>query len=442
MIKAFSLVILLLSLSASSQTTVELEWDTRLPDVDYKRGTAAPGVGGFFDSDKMRDYLDYQSSIGMEIFNGIRNIFKDPETNEFYYEDGEYKNQQIPEFTNIRKYAHNLGFELISQVGGTPRNSNYEFDSTYYKVLPWGPWTDFAPLPALGESMTQYQKNFSEWAINADKAVGDDFHSIWIGTQEIAHTLGFQGGNKNATLDNKKLNVRRWIEYWKPISDNLRAAGAKTGGIQLNSSNTNIYNYAVDYMIQKQLHMDYITYQFYQWGDTSDLLAAVEATKRYAKVYPGTKLIVDRGHHDKIVPDGFSGGADALGVIYFLVGELGLMNHANWVYAYTPDRQVNGMESDANNLLWKTKEWINTIGKKRCSLNGLPAGVDGFAVHNGNKVSIALWNRGSSTQNFDLKINNALSSSGDRFIRRHARSKIFIPTGELYDKETQTIKNI
>jgi hypothetical protein len=118
------------------------------PDVTYKRGTAAPGMGGFFDNDKTRDYLDYQRSIGMTIFNGIRNLFKDGETNEFYFENGEYKNQQIPKFTNIRKYAANLGFELISQVGGTPRNSNYEFDSVLTikgHIHPFEPWVDFAP---------------------------------------------------------------------------------------------------------------------------------------------------------------------------------------------------------------------------------------------------------------------------------------------------------
>ena len=43
--------------------------------------------------------------------------------------------------------------------------------------------------------MQEFQRNFSEWAINADKAVGENFHSIWIGTQEIVHTIGFPGGN-------------------------------------------------------------------------------------------------------------------------------------------------------------------------------------------------------------------------------------------------------
>lgn len=443
MFKSNAIIILLLSsFSIFSQTTVVLNRETNLPDVNYKRGTAAPGMGGFFDNDKTRDYLDYQRSIGMNIFNGIRNLFKDGETNEFYYENGEYKNQQIAKFTSIRKYANSLGFELISQVGGTPRNSNYDFDTTFRKKKAWvfEPDVDFAPIPAAGTSMSEFQRNFAEWAINADKAVGEDFHSIWIGTQEIAHTIGFRDGITNATT--KKEAIRRFTNYWKPISDSLRAAGAKTGGIQLNSSNANIYSYAVDYMIQQKLHLDYLTYQFYQWGDTADLLAAVEATKRYSRAYPGTKLIIDRGGHGKLVPDGVSGDADARGVIYFLVGELGAMNHANWVYAFTPDRQINGMNADQNKLLWKTRAWINSTGNKRCRLSGLPAGVDGFAVHNGKKISIALWNRGAGIKTFNILLNDANISYDAHFSSKYASGNAFIPSSITWDAQEQTIKNI
>ena len=372
------------------------------PDVTYKRGTAAPGMGGFFDSEKMRDYLDYQSSIEMNIFNGIRNLFKDPETDEFYYEDGDYKNQQIDKFTDIRKYAHEKGFELISQVGGTPRNSNYEFDTTYRKTSDptfYEPHTDFAPIPAEGESMQEFQRNFAEWAINAGEAVGGDFHSIWIGTQEIAHTIGFKDGIKNA--ETKKLNIRRWVDYWKPINDELRAARAETGGIQLNWSNKNIYNYAVDYMIDKDLHVDYLTYQFYQWGDNRALDAAIVALDRYNEVYPGTKIIIDRGHWGKRLPDGVD-ACSSQSTIWYLNGELGAMNYADKIYAHTLDRQVNGMDNDKNTVLWKTRAWINTTGSKRFSLSGLPSGLEGFAIGDSGKMQIALWNE--SDQEYDFRI--------------------------------------
>jgi hypothetical protein len=447
MVKTFiSTVLIICSTTAFSQTTIVADWaNNSKPDVTYKRGTAAPGMGGFFDDAKTRDYLDYQRSIGMNIFNGIRNLFKDGQTNEFYFENGEYKNQQIPKFTNIRKYAHSKGLELISQVGGTPRNSNYEFDSTFYKgpyTPTFEPWTDFAPIPKEGKSMQEFQRNFSEWAINADKAVAPDFHSIWIGTQEIAHTIGFPGGNVNDTHDNKKLNIRRFTDYWKPISDSLRAAGAKTGGIQLNSSNANLYDYAVDYMIQQKLHLDYLTYQFYQWGDTADLRAAVKATKRYSQAYPGTKLIIDRGLHNKIVPDGVSAEADARGVIYFLVGELGAMNNADWVYAYTLDRQINGINEDKGKLLWLTREWINSTGNKRCNLSGLPSGVDGFVTRTDKKLSAVIWNRSSTAKPINFKINNANFGADSQFTIKHARGSSFISSTASWNTATNTVTGI
>lgn len=437
-------IILICSLAGFAQSTVTVSvTENNRPEVSYKRGIAAPGMNGFFNSTDMRDFIDYQSSIGMNIFNGIRNLFKDPETNEFYQEDGIYKNQQIAKFTDIRKYAENAGFELISQVGGTPQNSGYEFDTTYRKSPDPASFKidgDFAPLPKEGQSMQEFQRNFTEWAINADKAVAPDFHSIWIGTQEIAHTIGFEDGIVND--DTKKLNIRRWVDYWKPISDQLRAAGAKTGGIQLNSSNADIYGYAVDYMIEKDLCMDYLTYQFYQWGDTADLAAAVDATKRYAATYPGTKLIVDRGGYSKLLPAGVDPEASSQGCVQFLVGELGLMNHADIVYAYSLDRSVNGMDQAKSTLLWLTKTWINQTGSTRCAITGTPAGVDGFAVRSDTKLSIALWNNGIGTQALNLSVNSFTDGHTALVWPKHARGNSFIPSPIQWDSENQLIKGI
>ncbi len=163
MIKSKLIIMLLwVGFSAFSQSTVVLGLETNQPDVNYKRGTAALGMGGFFDDAKTRDYLYYQTSIGMSIFNGIRNLFKDGQTNEFYFENGVYKNQQIDKFTNIRKYAGSIGIELFSQIGGTPCNSNYDFDTTFRKKPNptfYEPDTDFVPIPKEGESMREFQRN-------------------------------------------------------------------------------------------------------------------------------------------------------------------------------------------------------------------------------------------------------------------------------------------
>lgn len=428
-------LLLLLCLNVVSQTTVNIDWNKQT-ELTYKRGVAAPGVGGFFDTPKMRDFLSYQSSIGMGIFNGVRNLFKDPATNEFYQENGIYKNQQIDKFTNIRKHAHAVGLEMISQVGGTPRNSGYAFDTTYRRSKSWVfvPSTDFAPIPAEGFSMQEFQRNFSEWAINADKAVADDFHSIWIGTQEVAHTIGFKDGVKNNATQQEA--IRRFIDYWKPISDNLRAAGARTGGIQLNSSNIGFYNYAVDYMIQKDLHLDFLTFQFYQWGDTVDLNQAVNATKRYCAKYPGTKLIIDRGSSGKLLPDGV-GSETSQGVIYILTGELGVMNHAEYVYAYALDREVDTTEQ----LQYKTRKWLNNAGSTRLHLSGLPTNVGGFALKTDKKLSVLIWNR-SDAQTLNLKIDNKSFANGAQLTAKRVSLRDELISSAIWNAETNTVEGI
>jgi len=432
------LILMFGSISAHSQTVLRVDWSQQT-ELTYKRGYASPGMGGFFDSVKMREYLQHLSASDVTIFNGIRNLYKDPATKEFYQEDGIYKNRQLDKFTTIRKYAQSVGLEMISQVGGTPQNSGYRFDTTFRKRPDpnfYEPDVDFAPLPAEGESMQAFQHNFAQWAINADKAVGENYHSIWIGTQEIAHTIGFRDGVLNTAT--KKESIRRYVDYWKPISDTLRSAGARTGGIQLNSSNADLYNYAVDYMIEKNMQLDFLTFQFYQWGDTAALMKAVDATKRYRAVFPETKLIIDRGGNEKILPDGVSSNTSR-GVLYYLVGELAVMNNAEYVYAYTLDRRVETTDS----LNHATRSWIYRAGSTRLGLSGMPDNVNGFALKTDKKLSVLLWNRtGSSSQQLNLKMANTSFPKGAVLSAKRVSGSNVKKASVLWNEKTNTIENV
>jgi hypothetical protein len=437
------LLIAIIGLPAYSQTTVTTNLlDNRMPEIIYKRGPAAPGMGGYFDSPKMREFVDITVSRDFNIINCIRNLFKDGQTDEFYQENGVFKNQQIPKFTDIRKYTHDAGLEIISQVGGTPRNSGYAFDTTFRKKPDptfYEPDVDFAPIPAEGESMSEFQRNFSEWAINADKAIGEDFHSIWIGTQEITHTIGFRDGVSNNTT--KQEAIRRFVDYWKPISDNLRAAGARTGGVQMNSGTTGLYNYAVDYMIQQGLQLDFITYQFYQWGDTSDFVKAVEALDRYNKVYPEAKIIVDRGAGGKILPEGVTANSSR-GIASFLKGELFAMNHADKIYAYTLDQGVNNTVSNYDDDAFNVKNWLNNMGTIRCGLTGLPNKMNGFVTRTDKKVTAAIWNWSNSAQSLNLKVENGNFAPGTQLTIQHIHGVDMINSTASWNDTTNTIEGI
>ncbi|MGN0189570.1 MAG: hypothetical protein ACI395_08660 [Candidatus Cryptobacteroides sp.] len=376
------------------------------PDISYKRGIAGPGMKGFFYSEQMCKFLSDLHYGGFGIFNGIRSLAKDPITNpaypfgEFYFDEDSKKfgTSQVEEFTSIRKFAENLGFEMISQIGGTAEYAGFETDKRYTWNSP-----DFAPLPSP-EYMSEFQRCFTEFAINADKAVGEDFHSIWIGTQEITHTIGYPGGVQ--TQQAKEDAIDRYIDYWKPVSDALRDAGARTGGLQLNSDNAlyGLYEYAARKMVEKELQVDFLTYQFYQWGVTAGMEKALEALEIYRKTYPETKIIIDRGGFDKLIETDMT-ESEAL-IRFFLKGEKACLDNADKIYAYTLDRATNGFDSVKDNLEWKTKFWMNGVHGKRLQMSNLPEGIDGFITESETGIRGVLWNSGNSPVRTGILLKN------------------------------------
>ncbi len=407
------------------------------PDVKYMRGTGGPGQNGFYDSQQTRDYLSTQTQVGHKLINCIRNLYKDPSKGEFYLENGVAKQKQVAAFTDIRKYAKDLSMVIVSQVGGTPQNVGYTIDPNFenWSTEP----NDYAPLPATGTAMTKFQNNFAQWAIDADKAVGTNFHSVWIGTQEIAHTIGHPVGlpfDDNA----KKTNIRRYVEYWKPINDKIRAAGAKTGGIQLNSSNSDKYEYCVDYMVSKSLQVDYLTLQFYQWGDKLQVGKAFEALKKYRLTYPNTLLYIDRGMYTKEGDGNVSGVSGE--TFNLLIGEKSLMDNANLVWGYTLDTGFNMFGPNSDFPLstgWKTRVWLNTSGDKRRPLTNLPSGVDGFVTTTTKKLRAAIWNSSNQTHNVSLKIANGNYTSTSKVkVQRASGDKLEVITAN-WNASTQTI---
>ncbi len=376
------------------------------PDINYKRGIAGPGMKGFFYSGQMCCFLSDLKDGGFGIFNGIRSLAKDPTTNpsypygEFYFDEASktFGTRQVEEFTSIRKYTADLGFEVISQIGGTAEYAGFQTDSRYTWNSP-----DFAPLPSP-EYMSEFQRCFTEFAIEADQAVAPDFHSIWIGTQEITHTIGYPGGVQ--TQQSKEEAIDRFIDYWKPISDALRATGARTGGLQLNSDNAlyGLYEYAARKMIEKELHVDFLTYQFYQWGTPSGMEKAVEALEIYRKKYPETQIIIDRGGFEKLIEADMT-ESEAF-IRFFLTGEKACLDNADKIYAYTLDRAINGFDKVKGNLEWQSRFWLNGLGNKRRPISDLPSGTDGFFTDKDGNVHGVLWNTGDKTLDFKLYFKN------------------------------------
>lgn len=401
------------------------------PDIAYWRGAQGPGSGGFVNSDNQRKNLLIHSQNGMRLYNGTRRLATDPRRDDFFFlkdDNGSYKldadgdkipaTDPIPEYVDIKKYAHELGIELICMLDGTPSwiieiDRDFHWGDPNFPADPENAITDHAPLPEPGKPMQQFQDLFIEFAKESDAAVAPDYHSIWIGTQEIAHTIGWRDGKENAT--NKQEAVRRYIDFWKPIADGLRELGKKVGGIQLNSSNTDLYEYSVDYMKQVGLKLDYITFQFYQWGREKAMLSvAAESVRKYQREMnmPDTKIIIDRGGFGKLEEEATS-QSDKF--IRFLMGEKDCMEDADVMYGYTLDCGVGTFaNSEGKGLEWQTKYWLMNCGdpespNKRRTLENLPEGVDGFMTTKGNNLYGVLWNRtdtGLNPQDIEIQLTN------------------------------------
>lgn len=396
------------------------------PDIHYKRGIAGPGMKGFFYSEQMCSFLTDLHDGGFGIFNGIRSLAKDPTTNpsyprgEFHFDESTQTGStaQVEEFTSIRQFTKELGFEVISQIGGTAEYAGFKTDPRYTWNSP-----DFAPLPSP-EYMSEFQRCFTEFAIEADKAVAPDFHSIWIGTQEITHTIGYPGGVQ--TQEAKEEAIDRFIDYWKPISDALRAEGARTGGLQLNSDNAlfGLYEYAARKMVEKGLHVDFLTYQFYQWGSPQSIgmERAVEALDIYRKEYPDTKIIIDRGGFEKLTEPEMS--ESEVFIRFFLAGEKACLDNADKIYAYTLDRATNGFDKVKGGLEWQSRFWINGLGDKRRPISNLPEGIDGFFTDKGGNVRGVLWNSGSKEADFDIHLKNFSVQKAKLKIRKGSGSTL------------------
>ncbi|GEC72760.1 hypothetical protein SAMN05443543_11512 [Flavobacterium flevense] len=424
-----------LNVSVINQTIVTNLTQSGGPDINYLRGMALGGNGGFVDTNtNPKTVMDLMSTNNFKAINGIRNLYKEPKlgNGEFYKEGTVYKNRQQADYTNIRNYAKNKGFVIINQVAGTPDNTSnplYPLDTSYFTSD-----GDYVPLPTTGASMQAFQDNYVQWALAADQALGANYHSIWIGHQEPTHTLGTKVPTTDAT---KKENINRFVDYWKPIAAGLKAGGAKVGGIQLPSDANGLYQYAVDRLKLKQVDVDYLTFQFYRWGEPTAIASAISALNSYNQTYSGTKIIIDRGHWHKECCDGIISEAvtTSKGMIDYLKGEKLLMDDANLIYAAMYDNT----QTNANNLQWKIHSWLNNTSNKRRPLTGLPAGINGFALGGTSAFYAVIWSKSANTNNITLRVDGSTFSSSANLVVKKASDTNFTTVTSTWNSTAKTI---
>ncbi len=313
------------------------------------------------------------------------------------------------------KKAAASGMIIINQVSGTPaifpENPNYQ---AYGHANYW-------PLPDVGTPLENWQTLFVQWAKAWDFEIGGkNYHTIWIGSQEPSHTLGVP---LDSTASFQDENLIRFIDYWKPIAKGLRASGAKVGGIQLPAGAKGYYQKAVDLLKQKEVELDFLTFQIYTLGSPKALDEAVSALKSYREKYPHASILIDRGLWFKNIQmeSGEKGKEDKKqgikltsndgnntsdGAIWFLRAEKQVQEQSEFVSGY-----CIGKPGDSEDMTWTILKWLEAAPQGRQQLSGMPKGIDGFYLSNNTNGSIALWNNGSDEQQFSIDLTKASSSN-------------------------------
>ena len=310
-----------------------------------------------------------------------------------------------PMLLENEKKSIETGVEIVNQVSGTPPI----FPTGHAK--PSFGHANYFPLPDEGSPMEDWQHLFIEWVTCLDKAVGGDaYHSIWLGTQEPTHTLGESRGHgyESKAEAEKEENISSFADFWRPIAKGLRAKGALVGGIQLNSGYARHYQRAIDILKEKDLELDFLTFQMYQLADPECLDLAIEALKSYRAKYPRASILINRGLWFKQMESeskervGRRAGHDtSRGMIYFLRAEKLIQERSDFIYGY-----CIGKPGTDDNMTWTILRWLDEAPKGRRTLNGMPSGIDGFFLSDDSKGCVAVWNDNAEACSLNVSISH------------------------------------
>lgn len=367
---------------------------TEGPEINYKRGTAGPGMGGFYNTTQNSNFIYDISSRGVDVFVGCHNYYREetPKYNELYnWDTGEYKAEICDLFVDIRVKAYQQGIEMVNIMGSCPKG--YRIDPEFVVEDIDQPLPDDEKTEGETESpMEVFQKVLSEYIMITEDEIGrklgvNDYHAIWCGSDEPAHSIGDPVGG---TLDDnaKKANIKRYIKFWEPIEKAIHTHGGKVGGLQLNSANANLYDYAVQTMKDYDLRLDYLTFIFYQFGKETDFNDAIASLDNYNTKFNDddveTKMIILRGDYKK---------TEDISFCRYLIGEKLCMEQADKIHSYSLDCSTNYSSINARPTEWECRFWIMTeLGNVRHPIANLPENVDGFVTTKDGKVIAALWN--------------------------------------------------
>jgi hypothetical protein len=422
-------MLLCMELLPASAATVTVDCGTAdsLPDATLKRGWVMPFERN---TQETRDRIRACAELGMEIINGHRKLNLDntgksedyvgSDGLEIYQRGDEYKWRMDSDYVELLKLSRDNGLTVFAQVSGTfpafdidPEFSRLPFETRLAEGhSKQGERGKEFELP-VKDQWDDHARVLSNWMQGVDKEVASrakrQGEIIWIGSEEIAHTLGARKG-EHGTAESKAESVKRYVEFWTPLAMNLRDMGIRSGGIQNNASNKGpLYDLTGEEMIRLKTPVDFITIQNYQGENNEPILNQLRGIlnrmkDRRPELYADTKIVFDR-YGWKKRNRGAARYEGAEGIVHGLKAELVALNNSDILYGYCH------MNARPESMTSQVFPFLNSMPIERRDIANPNPSLEAFSCANNSKFSLAIWNTGTY-QDITIKLNNSPGYDG------------------------------
>jgi hypothetical protein len=456
--------------SAAVSSTAEVQCGQLMyPPNVLERGFRLDFIKETYDSDGSFPRLTNAAHRGFGLVNAmipLNNVRADEEIcyvgsplSEFYDSGSAVVSRVDANLTAMRGHAHEKQVLILHQMMGTPKEADQgnTNGTELFTIDPNFLWNhaadDYAPLPIANEfeefatALSGYFRNITQCDGLADSNTPDNVYvtpdpnnsgypTIWIGTQEPEHTLGYTDDNGDGIGDDSPAksneNNQRYIRFWSRVAKQIKENNpdARVGGIQQNGMEGVLDRYiiAANYWMEWEAQqgetfpIDYFTLQNYKTpadmptimanfrkglttSDNTGLRSHQQVRDRFCK----TPVLFDRWRHyldgDRSVEKD-----SAPGIVRFLCGERIIMDQPD-VYGYCAE--ANGFERE---LGWMTADigsFLVRMPAERRPISFSSTDLDGIAAGNGLGTYIVIWNKSTNRiHNLTLSLNDLVAEEG------------------------------
>ena len=352
---------------------------------------------------------------------------------------------------NVRDYAINNNLQMVMQINGTPYYGETSASLRYHsptdhgnvsgldasdqsiftinRLRRWSGGGNWYPLPMKESARKHLGEKIAEM-INAYEAnAKNNVPSIWVGQQEVHHTVGFPYtrhskpfyGDKKSAKEAMN-NMQLYAQVWKEVAKNTEA---QIGGLQeLDKKHTQ----ALKVIYHAGIDLDYFTVQDYQAGtrlgrtapnQLDEILEKMDNTKLFGDHFSNTQILWHRFNFYKYKDQAKKQKSTArervnttAAMIRYLQALKVLTEKCDRVHGYSLDVSTKYFEdSKKPTMLKSVSQWITAIsndGKynRVRPLNSKQPDLKGFAIASANKAWIVMWNLGTQPRRANVGLNS------------------------------------